>query len=172
MVTFLRGRNCWKFLSEMNSEWKAYINTEKRFEEEEWLETRHQVPEQGSWLESIQSGPEFWYPVSLLIGMLFKKKKKSESLNRTHSTMVQINCLISIWVKQPRVQLEVIWTIWTCWDVMKAGNLMKTGFLLKFLALPFLVLFGETPRVQFLPIYHLGMSDLSQIREASKEPWK
>lgn len=26
---------------------------------------------------------------------------------------------------------------------------MKTGFLLKFLALPFLVLFGETPRAQF-----------------------
>lgn len=25
---------------------------------------------------------------------------------------------------------------------------MKTGFLLKFLALPFLVLFGETPRAQ------------------------
>lgn len=49
---------------------------------------------------------------------------------------------------------------------------MKTGFLLKFLALPFLVLFGETPRAQFLPIFHFGMSGLSQVREASKEQWK
>lgn len=34
---------------------------------------------------------------------------------------------------------------------------MKTGFLLKFLALPFLVLFGGTPRAQFLPIFHFGI---------------
>lgn len=84
----------------------------------------------------------------------------------------QLSVLISIWVKQPRVHRKVIWTIWTCWDVRKAGNLMKTGFLLKFLALPFLVLFGETPRVQFLPIFHFGMSGLSQITEASKEQWE
>ena len=79
--------------------------------------------------------------------------------------------LISIWAKQPRVQLKVIGTIWTCWDVRKAGNLMKTGFLLKFLALPFLMLFGETPRSQFLPIFHCGVSGLQQMREASKEQW-
>lgn len=84
----------------------------------------------------------------------------------------QLSGLISSWVKQPRVQLKVIWTIWTCWDVRKAGNLMKTGFLLKFLALPFLVLFGETPKTQFLPIFRFWMSGLSQIREASKEWWK
>lgn len=84
----------------------------------------------------------------------------------------QLSGLISSWVKQPRVQLKVIWTIWTCWDVRKAGNLMKTGFLLKFLALPFLVLFGETPKTQFLPIFRFCMSGLSQIREASKEWWK
>ena len=65
---------------------------------------------------------------------------------------------ISIGVKQPQVQPKVIGTIWTCWDVRKAGNLMKTGFLLKFLALPFLMLFGETPRVQFLPILRCGVS--------------
>ena len=65
---------------------------------------------------------------------------------------------ISVGVKQPQVQLKVIGTIWTCWDVRKAGNLMKTGFLLKFLALPFLMLFGEAPRAQFLPILRCGVS--------------
>ena len=64
---------------------------------------------------------------------------------------------ISIGAKQLQVQLKVIGTIWTCWDVRKAGNLMKTGFLLKFLALPFPMLFGETPRAQFLPILHCGV---------------
>lgn len=97
-----------------------------------------------------------------------------EFLNYTHYWMgkPQLSSLISLWVKQLRVHLKVIWTIWTCWDVRKAGNLMKTGFLLKFLALPFLVLFGETPITRFLPIFSLSMSGLSQIREASKEQWK
>lgn len=38
----------------------------------------------------------------------------------------------------------------------KAGNLMKTGFLLNSTALPFLVLFGETPSTGFLLVFLLA----------------
>lgn len=47
---------------------------------------------------------------------------------------------------------------------------MKTGFLLKFLALPFLVLFGETPRAQFsddiLFWYIMSQLDQGSIKRA------
>lgn len=172
MVTFLWGRYCWKFLSAKSSEWKARINTEM-------LWGRGMAWNQGSGaragkLARVQeSGPGFGIPFRWDC-FYFPFLKKLVFLNCTHCWMDkrQLSCLISIWVKQPRVHLKVIWTIWACWDVMKAGNLMKTGFLLKFLALPFLVLFGETPRAHFLPIFHFGMSVLGQIRETSKEQWK
>lgn len=120
------------------------------------------------------SSPELWYPVSLSVEMPFFKYWSSYIVPVVE--WVSLNsaacCLLSIGVKQPRVQLKVIWTIWTCWDVRKAGNLTKTGFLWKFLALPFLVLFGEAPKAHILPIFYFGVLGLSQVREASKEQWK
>lgn len=48
--------------------------------------------------------------------------------------------------------------------IRKAGNPMKTGFLLKSTVLPFLVLFGKTPSTWFLLVLLSGLSALSQIR--------
>lgn len=172
-ITSLWGRYCWKFLVGESSEWKEY--TLRCSEGEGWNQASGARAGKLAQVHK-ESGPEFWYPLSLSIDMFLfiYIYFLIGFLNCTRCWMgkPQLSVLISIWVKQPRVHRKVIWTIWTCWDVRKAGNLMKTGFLLKFLALPFLVLFGETPRVQFLPIFHFGMSGLSQITEASKEQWE
>lgn len=39
----------------------------------------------------------------------------------------------------------------------QAGNLMKTGFLLNSAALPFLMLFGETPSTGLLLVFLPGL---------------